>query len=551
MIVYNFPVPDWVEVLLKAAPDAFNVLDLSSKFQTDSFRIRVKCGNSVLVDKTIDLVKRLNGKIYPAFRFTRQQVFCAKPQFDLVLSVTRRSRPTLTFVHRLRSTLDKDGWDVYVDPVRVRTWVKRAHVTVSRKYSRERFLRPRRTRPNPEERFSSRTFFLQRADNIQQLTNESVVDYRRTWTGTTTPGFKSIRRRDLPVNNHRSDTQVNNDGGYLNVYKRWEHPADDQVYIRGYTLGHGIAGVPFPFHLDNSTDVAIQRLVDKMGQTLEANLAQDMAQMGQLTRLITGTSLRITRSLSALRRKDFSGAIGHLWNGTTRGPRFHNGAASPTFTSSLANNWLELQYGWKPLLMDIHGSLDSLARFYNLGEHVTRTVSASAKKEEISVSDLLDHVAHTHAIGSATNRIQTRVKFVLRYRIDSRLKAFLAQTGFTNPLNTLWEILPYSFVVDWMLPVGNYLQTISSYDGLEFVDGSLTQFTKQDYLAVIYSIGPYGSMDPRDENYEFGSYQRTRVILDRSKLTSFPRPNPPRLKNPLSVTHALNALALVKSAFSR
>lgn len=545
MLTFEHPLPDWVEQLLGNLPEYPYRLLKDEKFQSDTFRIEVRCGAWTVSNAEL-------GALKSSFQFSHAQVYhCRKPKFVLWLTVTRRSKRPLFFSLRLPSTQNSQGFEVIAEKERVRRWVKNAHLTVSRIFSRKRSYKPRTTRPNPEETFGQKTYFLQRADNIQVLTTEPVLLARRTWTGTTTPGFKTIRRRDLPINNHSVDLQVNRDDGYINVYKRFDFPQDDTVYIRSFSLGHGIAGIPFPDHLGNSTELAIQRLVDRMGQNLEGNLAQDMAQFGQTSRLITDAAQRIVRSLSALRRKDFLGAVSALWHGKTRGPRFKDGKGAPTFSNSLADNWLALQYGWKPLLQDIRGSMDSLAKFYQLSEHVARTVSASAKKESTSTQDLLDHIAHTHVIGYGVNRVQTRVKFVLRYRIDSRLKAFLSQTGFTNPINLIWEVLPYSFVADWLIPVGSWLQQSSNYDGLEFLDGSHTLFTIQNYSGVINSIGPYAPMDPRDQNWEFGKYERTRVILNRYKLNSFPTSNPPGFKNPLSMTHALNSIALVKSAFGR
>lgn len=40
--------------------------------------------------------------------------------------------------------------------------------------------------------------------------------------------------------------------------------------------------------------------------------------------------------------------------------------------------------------------------------------------------------------------------------------------GFTNPAAVLWEATPFSFVVDWFLPIGDYLKTLdgSTLNGL-------------------------------------------------------------------------------------
>jgi len=53
------------------------------------------------------------------------------------------------------------------------------------------------------------------------------------------------------------------------------------------------------------------------------------------------------------------------------------------------------------------------------------------------------------------------------------INAAIALTGFNQPLGTLWEATPFSFVVDWFLPVGASIAALekSSFAGcLEFAD---------------------------------------------------------------------------------
>jgi hypothetical protein len=114
-------------------------------------------------------------------------------------------------------------------------------------------------------------------------------------------------------------------------------------------------------------------------------------------------------------------------------------------------------------------------------------------------------------------------------------------------LNLAWEVLPYSFVVDWFLPIGPYLETLSSWDGLVFLDGFETQFTRKNINGVISASFAY----PAGGNYQTtvqGDYQAEGIQLNRIKLTTFPAATFPTFKNPFSTGHALNAIALLRTA---
>jgi hypothetical protein len=290
-------------------------------------------------------------------------------------------------------------------------------------------------------------------------------------------------------------------------------------------------------------------LVTKAGASLDANLAQDGAQFGQMTRLISNSMNRITRSITSLRKGNFSGAVNALW--TAGNPRFRN-KGKLRRGAPLAENWLELQYGWKPLLQDIRGFLDSLARF-NLANYEISTVTSSATHKYFNRVPIFEASSNPRILGYREATQVTTYRFGVRYKVADAFKAFAAQTGFTNPLNLAWEVLPYSFVVDWFVPVGPYLETFSSFDGLVFIDGFETRFTAMDMSSNVnatYKGFTSGDTKPNLHWYETRGENSCHAVLhDRLKLTSFPSATKPEFKNPFSTTHVLNALALLRSAF--
>jgi hypothetical protein len=213
-------------------------------------------------------------------------------------------------------------------------------------------------------------------------------------------------------------------------------------------------------------------------------------------------------------------------------------------SKSLAENWLEMQYGWKPLLSDAKGAAENLARI-RLSDRVVCQIKASANQIETKSTPI---TFNSKEVGRSLWERRTQTKFGLRYRMDSALATFLAQSGFTNPLNLAWEVLPFSFVVDWFAPIGPYLEALHAWDGLSFLDGYETSFTRENFLTS-YSWAMWLSSAHADAGA--GYMKMDAIRLDRLKLTTFPSLEPPVFKNPFSQTHALNALALLKVAFAR
>ena len=369
-----------------------------------------------------------------------------------------------------------------------------------------------------------------------------------------TPNYlKRKKANTLPVNAY-SMTQINNsDGGAL--IDTWNGNGIGGTQTQGFAYEQRIGTAPFGNAPGGSTvptsvtNRAIKKLQGKTGPE-SANIAQDLLQMSQLTNLIGGTAIRLADSMRALKGGNISKAVQTLWHPDVK-PRFKKGK-HPSPSNSIADNWLALQYGWKPLLQDIHGLMDSIARL-QLGSVVVYTARSTAHHEENRVSYMSLGTANSPRIGTQTETFVADVRYGIRYQIDNHLKAFLAQTGFTNPINLAWEVLPYSFVVDWFIPIGPYLEQFSAWDGLVFNDGWKSVTTK---LSTTWNVGYSGKLNVSDPNdvqmiSYIGSRRREEITYARTRLTAFPSQVIPTFKNPVSPTHALNGLALLISAFKR
>lgn len=434
----------------------------------------------------------------------------------------------------------------------------RENVSARRKASRSvsrRIKSPRRksaTTPSSVRPNESRTHTISTSlENFSALGvytismgTASYVSFSRTWTGTRTPNFWSLAARQLPVNAHSVSMFHVKENSLLRSSKtlstgRWD--------ARTHLCTLSYAAAPEPQHIAGADTNALKNLIERAGNEIQANLAQDFAQIGQTVRLISNTVGRLTGAVRQVRRGNLNGAVETLWAG--RGGRERNtGRASKS--KSTASNWLELQYGWKPLLNDVHGSMHSLAK-YNLASAVPRYMTATGRKFSKDAERLA--VFSQPSAGKPGVRYtltETQTKYGLRFQLQSPLTAFLAQTGFTNPVNLAWEILPFSFVLDWFLPIGPWLETLGAWHGLSFIDGYRTRFTRQEtVITVDYAATLPGS--PNTLWVEQARYQREWIKLNRDKLTSFPVAAFPTFKDGVSVGHTLNALALMRTVFGK
>lgn len=270
---------------------------------------------------------------------------------------------------------------------------------------------------------------------------------------------------------------------------------------------------------------------------MKVNFAQVAAEWQKTSDLVTSTATSIYNAYKDLKRGNFAGAARGL--GVTAPKR-----ARRRFTRSYARNqsdavaagWLELQYGWKPLLMDVKGAAEHAARLQvpTVRKRVRRTIVRDKEASTVTSGTYEGSPFHETTI----RRTHYRIIYVVEFSMSASLAHQAATSGLTNPAAVAWELVPFSFVVDWFYPIGDMLASLDATAGLSFSRGCVTTFEKSSATTTRIQ----GS---RSQSYF--TWDSSRVGMTRMKLSDFPRPSMPPVKNPVSVGHALNAIALLQT----
>jgi len=371
----------------------------------------------------------------------------------------------------------------------------------------------------------------------------------RQYSGSKTPNFETYatQHRKLPPLAYVVDywTATNSTATAWAKYPQ----SNPETVLAGYYQDRTTSAYIDTFSTDAETKAkALGRLADNV-KNLKVNLAQAFAERKQTVGLVASSATRIAQAALALRR----GRLGDAANALK--VRYDPKLAREVTNSrrlgrnTLADYWLELQYGWKPLLQDVYGATELLADHIRNDFYHHRAIGKAETRDERKTFWINDgfYPFQDYPTGVAT--CIDRGKYTIFYRMDSASRQALASTGLSNPALLAWELLPYSFVVDWFLPVGNYLEQLDAFSGFELAYGIYSHHKRSwGYYDLHQDIlGPQGA----------GTYVRRQLSassssgrLTREVLSSFPSAVLPSFKNPISVTHALNALALLTSAFS-
>lgn len=259
----------------------------------------------------------------------------------------------------------------------------------------------------------------------------------------------------------------------------------------------------------NPNNLALSKLWDEI-EGINANLAVLFAERQSAIDMIADKATKIFQALRDVKRGKPGKAMQRLGISGRQQPR----------SKQASGQWLELQYGWLPLVGDIYNlaGLDPFA-----GD----TVSGRA--------NVTTQVKYTNGIVTCKHKCEHGMTVVCS---DPAL-AYASQLGLTNPAIIAWELTPFSFVIDWFLPIGDYISRLTQDIGFDFKDYYVSN--KIEYLI---DRPPRKAFIGSSSTYDI-SEGCTGVVKEFTRSTPEDVPKPElEFKNPLSPMHLANAVAL-------
>jgi hypothetical protein len=278
-------------------------------------------------------------------------------------------------------------------------------------------------------------------------------------------------------------------------------------------------------------------------KNMKVDLGVAFAERKATSNMLGDVARRMARSVRELRRGNFRNGARAL--GIIHDPGKPRG-------SNWTNHWLQLQYGWKPLLSDVYGSCDALSK----REQSDWRVTSKAQRNDELVTESATYPGGTtyptsdydayHCVARRYRGVFTRIDALPQ----NDLAMSLTSLGVTNPLLVAWELVPYSFVVDWCLPVGAWLSSLDALLGYGSAYTSTTYYNKTlwEDKGVSRDNFPNPKVAYVKNNWT-GTKERLKIT--RTASSGVPLPAFPSIKDPRSLGHMANGLSLLAQAFGR
>ncbi|DAD51484.1 maturation protein [ssRNA phage Zoerhiza.4_6] len=204
------------------------------------------------------------------------------------------------------------------------------------------------------------------------------------------------------------------------------------------------------------------------------------------------------------------------------------------------SEYLNVQFGWKPLISDVSDFASGITRSRSILEQYERDAGKVVRRanyfplisreqnESIPDSQLWGPLGGTELLGKGTLNIRTETRisrwfkgaftYYLPVGYDSRSKvdklALLAdRLGLQASPETLWNIAPWSWAVDWFSNTGDVISNVSSFinHGLVMQYGYMMEHT---IVKKTYTLGgityPRGASGPRATSMAFTFESKVR-----------------------------------------
>lgn len=228
---------------------------------------------------------------------------------------------------------------------------------------------------------------------------------------------------------------------------------------------------------------------------------------------------------------------------------------SMTLLRANSESWLEYRYGWQPLILDGSAIIDDITRKLSKGfKDARRLVVRAEKKQQLSVAGTfpwqsVPNYPSVQTSGGASVQMDINAFAGVMYEIAPRtdpeaLAAYYGLRARDIPA-LVWEKIPYSFVADWFLNVGDYIEAKMEVPDIKVLSSWVTVTGTTDFNCHASGRFTVSTSATGTTTFEpsFGSAQTKTFTYTREanrQLASWPVVK----AAPLSLLHLTDAAAL-------
>lgn len=290
----------------------------------------------------------------------------------------------------------------------------------------------------------------------------------------------------------------------------------------GSMAAHGSWGGPTPNAFALVKSAAYDQFIEQCkGES--ASLGAAIGEWESSFDMIAARAIQLRKGITAFRRGQLSRAAAILAVPKDSVRNARGGVNKRHYASSL---WLETHFGWTPMIGDIYNAVDVIQRPF-------------PKARDVKGRSTTRLTTKYSGIYSGTATTKLRGMYYGKVEVTNPNLLLANQLGLVNPLSVAWELVPFSFVVDWFVNVSQILSSVTDLLGLKVTRAGYTWSYESDILLTMY---------PDDKTYRTTSQMKTKAMLREPGGVSRP---PLALQSPLGgLSRATTQISLLIKLFT-
>lgn len=240
-------------------------------------------------------------------------------------------------------------------------------------------------------------------------------------------------------------------------------------------------------NLQSVMNTAINRLTARLGQ--DANLGETFGESRQSINMIADTASDLKSAVDGLREGNPNKVARHL----RANPRKVRTIMAEN-ARKLPSAWLKLAFGWAPLATDLRDGLKTISDFTPKTQKITATARRSWTYDaDEGVTEFYHRVHQQYDAG---------VALYVTLVLENPNIALANQLGLLNVPKVGWELVPFSFVVDYFYNISGLLDNLTRFAGFSVRDAGTSV---RRSLSMTMSYHSYGEAQDhcQCEGFEF------------------------------------------------
>lgn len=295
----------------------------------------------------------------------------------------------------------------------------------------------------------------------------------------------------------------------------------------------------------------------------EFHLGAFIGEFPETVSLIKDTATTLYTAYSAVRRRDFQAAARALGMVEKRVPlrgrgarrlmaqrkdgNLSKGEIARLSSKTVSSAWLQYRYGWSPLVQDAHEGAVALAKAIEEREYIRTRLTVT--DEVPLLGTWFNQTYYRNDWASHQVRETQTSKGTLVSRSGMIVDFHKPSLGNIQVGATLWELVPFSFVVDWFVDVGSRIRAA------ELLRFSTIQDRWESYQSnqlVTSRVQPTGKMTSslyKSVSAHTSVIEAKHTHFSRSRRTDAFELISARSENTLGVMRMWDSLALLRQIF--